>query len=277
MRVAWVRVALVRHPCSTGSMTNSPSRLFPTRLRQRIEHNSQPITITTTSCDVCTLYVCLYVCMMYVCTCTTYNSSSVPVKDIVVCVAELVEEAPEQLPEVGIVWLVFKLERATKVQIGHKFTYRGRRQGVTGGCFVTLGDTGNWQVQGKLLHQMDSTGGALLIAKIVLSTVTMIRCHWLHLTDKQRGRAVSCQYKQSLTSCVSNTCTYTTTLPGLNSLEMHILVKHVSAMYFEAIGSTPSHIKVCWGEHWYMYQGFPQKKIQAGCLFSNERCREVYL
>ena len=48
----------------------------------------------------------------------------VPVKDIVVGVAEFVEEVPEELSQERVVWPVLKLERPTEVEVSRKLTYR---------------------------------------------------------------------------------------------------------------------------------------------------------
>ena len=56
-----------------------------------------------------------------------YSSGCVPVKDVVVGVAQLVEEAAEELPQVGVVRLVLKLERQTEVEVRRKLTCQDRQ------------------------------------------------------------------------------------------------------------------------------------------------------
>jgi hypothetical protein len=51
---------------------------------------------------------------------STYEFEHVPVEDIVVGEALAVEQVPEQLPQVRVVWLVVKTQGATKVQVGGK-------------------------------------------------------------------------------------------------------------------------------------------------------------
>lgn len=48
----------------------------------------------------------------------THKLQHVPVKDVVVGETLSVEEIPEELPEIGVVWLVVEAQRATQVQVG---------------------------------------------------------------------------------------------------------------------------------------------------------------
>lgn len=52
----------------------------------------------------------------------THYSRCVPVKDIIIGVSQLVEQAAEQLSQVRVVWLVLKLEGPAEVQVCAKFT-----------------------------------------------------------------------------------------------------------------------------------------------------------
>ena len=53
----------------------------------------------------------------------THHFLYVPVKHIVIVVAQLVEEVSEELSQVGIVWPVRKLERLTEGEVRGKLTY----------------------------------------------------------------------------------------------------------------------------------------------------------
>ena len=50
----------------------------------------------------------------------THKLEHVPVKHVVVGEALAVEQVPEKLPQVRVVWLVIKTQGATKVQVGGK-------------------------------------------------------------------------------------------------------------------------------------------------------------
>ena len=53
-----------------------------------------------------------------------YHFLCVPVKHIVIVVAKFVEEVSEELPEVRVVWTIFKLQRPTEIEVRGKFTWR---------------------------------------------------------------------------------------------------------------------------------------------------------
>uniref|UniRef100_A0A3B3HAX9 Uncharacterized protein n=1 Tax=Oryzias latipes TaxID=8090 RepID=A0A3B3HAX9_ORYLA len=57
----------------------------------------------------------------------TYKLEHVPVKDVVVGEALTVEEVPEELPQVRVVWFIVKAQRAAEVQVGGKLGFRGRK------------------------------------------------------------------------------------------------------------------------------------------------------
>lgn len=63
----------------------------------------------------------------------TYKLEHVPVKDVVVGEALTVEEVPEELPQVRVVWFIVKAQRAAEVQVGGKLGFRGRKTEVRTG------------------------------------------------------------------------------------------------------------------------------------------------
>ena len=56
----------------------------------------------------------------------------VPVKDVVVGVAEFVEEVSEELSQEDVVRPVLKLQGPTEVEVSRKLTYRDTRQTAVG-------------------------------------------------------------------------------------------------------------------------------------------------
>lgn len=51
----------------------------------------------------------------------THKLQHVPVEDVVVGETLSVEKIPEELPEIGVVWLVVEAQRATQIQVGGEF------------------------------------------------------------------------------------------------------------------------------------------------------------
>lgn len=58
----------------------------------------------------------------------THKLQHVPVEDIVVGETLSVEKIPEELPEIGVVWLVIEPQRATQVQVGGELGYETQEE-----------------------------------------------------------------------------------------------------------------------------------------------------
>lgn len=64
----------------------------------------------------------------------THKLQHVPVEDIVVGETLSVEKIPEELPEIGVVWLVVEAQRATQIQVGGELGCQTQEE-TTGGCY----------------------------------------------------------------------------------------------------------------------------------------------
>uniref|UniRef100_A0A8C6WGI4 Uncharacterized protein n=1 Tax=Neogobius melanostomus TaxID=47308 RepID=A0A8C6WGI4_9GOBI len=68
----------------------------------------------------------------------THKLEHVPVKDVVVGKALSVEEVPEELPQVGVVWLIVEPQRAAEVQLLPKSVSSSHRPSCTSWLFMRV-------------------------------------------------------------------------------------------------------------------------------------------
>lgn len=71
-----------------------------------------------------------------------HNSRSVPVKDVVVSETQSVKEVSEKLPQISVVWLVFKLQWPAEIQVSSKFAYREKEKHKKVKCIYSTMMTG---------------------------------------------------------------------------------------------------------------------------------------